>query len=384
MSRNESESCYDVAVVGAGIVGLAHAWMASRRGYRVALFDRSEQAHGASIRNFGMVWPIGQPLGTPVETALRSRQLWLELSEQSGLWVNPCGSIHLAHRDDELPVLEEFCSLAENSELRVQMLSTDQVLVKSPAVNPSGLLGGMWSDTELCVNPRQAISKIPEFLRESMGVVTHFKTLITSVTEGTLTASSGQTWKADRIVICSGNDFQTLFPEVFATSGLKQCKLQMMRTGCQPDGWRIGPHLASGLTLRHYQSFSTCPSLPALCERIASESPELDQFGIHVMASQNDAGEVILGDSHEYDAEVAPFDKNEIDELMLRELRKLISIRDWNIAERWHGIYAKHPTKLIFEAEPLAGVHIAVGPGGAGMTMSFGMADNRWKEWHGS
>lgn len=384
MNRTPPESSYDVAVVGAGIVGLAHAWMAVRRGYKVALFDRSEQAHGASIQNFGMVWPIGQEPGTSADIGLRSRELWLELAEQSGLWINPCGSIHLAHREDEMPVLEEFCSIATNSELRVQMLSAQEVLAKSPAVNPSGLLGGMWSDTELCVNPRLTIAKIPEFLSESLGVETHFNTLINSVTKKTLTSSDGRMWNADRIVICSGSDFQTLFPDVFATSGLKRCKLQMMRTASQPDGWRIGPHLASGLTLRHYKSFSACPSLPALCERIANESPELDRFGIHVMASQNDAGEVILGDSHEYDADVAPFDKNEIDTLMLRELRKLVTLQDWDIAERWHGIYAKHPEKLIFEANPLTGVYIAVGPGGAGMTMSFGLADKCWKEWHGS
>lgn len=384
MSRGQPESTYDVAVVGAGIVGLAHAWMAARRGYRVALFDRSQWAHGASIRNFGMVWPIGQEPGAPAEIALRSRELWLELAEQSGLWINPCGSIHLAHRDDELPVLEEFCSLAEGSGLSVQLLSSQEVLAKSPAVNPSGLLGGLWSDTELCVNPRQAIAQTPGFLREALGVATHFNTLITSVTEGTLAASDGRTWKADRIVVCSGSDFQTLFPDVFASAGLKRCKLQMMRTDSQPDEWRIGPHLASGLTLRHYRSFAACPSLAVLQARIARESPELDRFGIHVMASQNNAGEVILGDSHEYDDDVAPFDKNEIESLMLRELSRIVSIRDWNIAERWHGIYAKHPELLIFEAEPLTGVHIAVGPGGAGMTMSFGLADKSWKEWHGS
>jgi len=381
MSHQKS---YDVAVVGAGIVGLAHAWMAARRGYRVGLFERSPRAQGASIRNFGMVWPIGQSLGKPLETALRSREFWLEAAEQSGLWAHPCGSIHLAHCDDELPVLEEFCSLADSSDLRVTMLAPEEVLAKSPGVNPDGLLGGMWSETELCVNPRQAIARLPGFLSESLGVETHFDTLITAAESRQLTASDGRSWQADRIVICSGSDFQTLFPAEFQGSGLKRCKLQMMKAASQPKGWKLGPHLASGLTLRHYTSFSQCPSLAALQQRVATETPELDRFGIHVMAAQNDQGDVILGDSHEYDDEITPFDTNEIESLMLEQLRLILSLPSWSITERWHGVYAKHPEKLLFEAEPLPQVHIAAGPGGTGMTMSFGLADARWKSWHGS
>ncbi len=144
---------FDVAIVGAGIVGLAHAWRAAERGLRVIVFERSSRACGASVRNFGMIWPIGQPSGQLQSLALRSRQLWLQLAERSGVWLDACGSLHLAHRPDELAVLEEYCDLAETSVDRPRMLTPEETLHRSTAANPEGLLGAMWSSTELCVNP---------------------------------------------------------------------------------------------------------------------------------------------------------------------------------------------------------------------------------------
>jgi len=103
----------DVAIIGGGIVGLAHAWQAARRGLSVVLFERDAVAQGASVRNFGMIWVVGQtPENLP--TALRSRALWLEMARSADLWAIPCGSVHLAHRQDELDVLEEFAASAAN------------------------------------------------------------------------------------------------------------------------------------------------------------------------------------------------------------------------------------------------------------------------------
>lgn len=374
----------NVAIVGAGIVGLAHAWSAAKRGHHVTVFERSPAACGASIRNFGMIWPIGQPAGECHLIALRSREMWLELARAAGVWVDPCGSFHLAHRDDELAVLKEFTAKAPSLGYTCELLTADEVTQLSPAANRSGLLGGLFSPTELCVNPRTAIARMAEWLVAHYEVQLQFNTTVTSLDDGKLWTACGQEFSFDRAVICGGSDFETLFPELLAASRLVRCKLQMLKTAPQQHNWRIGPHLASGLTLRHYANFAVCNSLAAFKHRVANETPELDRYGIHVMASQNDAGEVILGDSHEYGAEIAPFDKSQIDELMLRELRRLIALPDWSISERWHGIYAKHPHLPVFEAEPIRNVHVFTGTGGSGMTMSFGLAEHAWNRWEGS
>jgi FAD dependent oxidoreductase TIGR03364 len=374
----------NVAVVGAGIVGLAHAWSAAERGFRVTLFERDRRAAGASIRNFGMVWPVGQPSGPCHEMAMVSRDRWLKLAAEAGVWVNPCGSIHLAHREDEWTVLRQFQERSADLGYDCQLLTPHQIGLQTPAANSTGLLGGLFSSSELCVNPRTAVRAIPEWLGRTLGVECRFQTLVTGVdADRIITTAHGNAERFDRVVVCGGADVQSVFPDILASSGLRPCKLQMLKVNAPAPGWKLGPHLASGLTLRHYQNFHVCPALVDVRQRVARETQELDRYGIHVMASQNDQGELILGDSHEYDADIEPFDKSIIDDLILRELRRLLCLPDWTVVERWHGVYAKRTDGPFWEAEPHPGVHLCTGLGGAGMTMSFGVAERLWNEWSG-
>ena len=368
----------NVAVVGGGIVGLAFAWEAARRGHSVVVFDRTNRPQGASVRNFGMVWPIGQLPGESYERALRSRARWLELKAQAGLWVSECGSLHLAHEDDEDDLLREFAETAPPRGVKCVYLSRAEVLNRFPVANPAGLRGGLHSPTELAVNPPEAVARLPRFLADAHGVQFRLGETVTSVTMPRITTASGDSWRADRVFVCSGADFETLFPDVFAASGIRRCKLQMMKTRPQPNGWRIGTHLAGGLTLCHYRAFEMCSALPKLKRRIAETMPDYVKYGIHVMASQNDRGEVVIGDSHEYDADISLFDKVEIDDLILKQLRAMADLPDWTISARWHGIYAKHPEKHFVTAEPQPGCVIGVAPGGLGMTMSFAIAEDWW------
>ncbi|MHC2066062.1 TIGR03364 family FAD-dependent oxidoreductase [Bremerella sp. T1] len=379
---------FDLIVIGGGIVGLGHAWAAAKQGQRVALFENNSRAEGASIRNFGMIWPVGQPAGPQRALALRSRTLWKELGAAAGFPVQECGSLHLAHHEDEMEVLKEFAPSSAADGLDIELVTPQQISQLTPAANQNGLLGGLYSHTELRVTPPTAISSVSAFLADAHHVQFHYDTPITKVESGTAISSDGRSFTADRIVIATGAYFQHLFPEAHKAERLLVCKLQMMLSGSQPTGWQLGPHIASGLTLRHYLSFRDCPTLASLKERIANDSPELDRYGIHVMASQADGGGLILGDSHEYGDDVEPIDKSEIDDLMLRELRKIIDVPNWNIARRWHGFYAKHPSQMCFVREVCPDVLVVNGFGGNGMTLSLAFAEsiiNHWKDsaqWH--
>jgi glycine/D-amino acid oxidase-like deaminating enzyme len=87
-----------------------------------------------------------------------------------------------------------------------------------------------------------------------------------------------------------------------------------------------------------------------------------------------------IGDSHEYDRDIEPFDKPWIDELILGALHEFLDVADVRIEERWHGYYVKHPTAPFVVLHPATNVVAVTGLGGAGMTLSFGVAEQTVRE----
>lgn len=368
---------YDVAIIGAGIMGLAHAWMAARRGKRVVVFERLGEAQGASVRNFGMIWPIGQPAGERHEVALRSRELWQQLLEDARLPYRRTGSLHAVHAEDEAEVAQEFAALGPGQGFDVRWLGAAEAQGMSPALKSAGLRGALYSPVEMTVDPRLIVGSLPGYLREKWGVEFHFSTPVLSSEIPFIETPRG-TFRATRAVICNGADFESLYPDLFEeemAGGLTRCKLQMLRTVAQPGGWELGPALAFGLTLRFYAAFGLCPSLEKLKTRLSAEMPEYEDWQIHVMASQTARGELTLGDSHEYSRSPGVFHREDIDQLILDYLDARAVFPDRTIAERWDGIYAKHPAKGWIHRVAEPGVEVVNGVGGAGMTLSMGLAE---------
>jgi FAD dependent oxidoreductase TIGR03364 len=363
-------------VIGAGIVGLALARALAQRGCRVTVFERNEYAVGASIRNFGMIWPIGLPNGLPYERALRSRALWCEFLDDADLWHARSGSLHVAFADDEMAVIEEYA--AANRSLRpCEVLDAAETAARSPAVVRDGLRGALWNADEMLVDPRLALRALPAWLGARFGVEFRWREAVTRI-EHPYVWSGSRRHAADRIYVASGPDFETLYPEVFGAAPITKCKLQMLRLAPQPGNFAMGPALCAGLSFVHYPGFQVAPSVAALRARYATQYTGLLAHGIHVMAVQNGRGEITIGDSHEYAHTHDPFDETALNEQMLAYLRGFANFPDWRIAQTWHGIYSKltdGSSELVVEPEPGVTIVNAPGGGGLGMTLSFGLCE---------
>jgi FAD dependent oxidoreductase TIGR03364 len=362
-------------VVGAGILGMATARALAINGFKVQVIERSQFSIGASIRNFGMLWPIGQPDGQLYDRAIRSREIWKEYLNSSSISFNSCGSLHLAYSNEEWDVLDVLSNIFLDSGRPVNLITPEQISNRFDGINQTNLKGGLFSNDEVIIDPREGIRNLPPYLSQKFGIEFIWGTAISRVKPGSV--FSGITrFDADLIFICSGSDFETLYPEVFNQQKITKCKLQMMRFVSDKPNYNLGTSICGGLSLLHYKSFTASKALETLKAKLQNELPEHLKWGIHVMVSQNMNGELTVGDSHEYGLDFDPFDKHFINQLILDYLKKMVHIDQWRLIESWNGIYPKMTngkTDLHIEVEN--GVHIVNGIGGNGMTLSFGFAE---------
>ncbi|MDE3126254.1 MAG: TIGR03364 family FAD-dependent oxidoreductase [Bacteroidota bacterium] len=364
-------------VIGAGIVGLATARALSLKGYKVTIIERGENAVGASIRNFGMIWPIGQPDGVLYNRAIRSKVIWKEVADSIGLWYRESGSLHVAYHEDEMQVLEELFDAFHANGRPVELMRKKDIVEEFEGVVEHGLMGGLYSTTEMVVDPRKAIAAIPTYLSEYLDVHFIWGKAVSRIEKGKIYIGN-TTFQADLIIVASGADFETLFPEIFAEMAITKCKLQMLRFKAGNDGMHIGTSLCGGLSLIHYQSFKCAASLQKLKTRYENEMSEYLKWGIHVMVSQNDEGELTVGDTHEYGLTHNPFDSAYLNNLIIQYLQQFAHCNNWSLLQSWNGVYPKMTngdTEVFVEALP--GVFILNGLGGAGMTLSFGLAEEK-------
>lgn len=369
-----------LVVIGSGFIGLAHALMARRAGYEVDVYERHGRPLGASVRNFGTIWPIGCMPGPEREQGLFGAAFWKELAREIGIWHDPCGSLSLAYRDSSWSVLREFAA-SNGADGDFEVLDAATALRRFPAVRPEGLRGALFSPHEVTLHTPTAVPALIVYL-QSIGVRFHFHAPVAAVGESGITLAGGEARGFDRLLIAAGEEMRLFFPGAVGAAGLVPCRLQMMRTVAQPEDWRPGAICTSDLTLCHYPAFRDCPSLPGLDAELARDLPSHRRHGIHVIAARHGDGSLTIGDSHEYGEDLDPASNPEVDALILEALDGFLPLPDPRIAARWQGTYLKSTrgqTQVVLEPAPR--VTMVTAMGGLGMTLGWGLARRKVEAW---
>jgi FAD dependent oxidoreductase TIGR03364 len=358
-----------VLIVGAGIIGLAHAAEAVRRGLTVTVIDRDSRAVGASVRNFGHCCVTAQS-GELLDLALLARERWLHYSGVAGFFSVSSGALAVARSAEELAVLDELSAHREPGQVR--LLTVSDVNGRLSAGADSSVVGGALLRDDLRVDPREAVGKLAAWLEVQPGVRFVWRTSYLGADGPSATTSRGVI-RAQRTIICVGHDLDYLFPDLAEEHEVRRCGLQMARVEA-PRGIRIGPAVLTGTSMLRYPAFTETDASAALRSRIAADDPALVDIDANVMFTQRPDGSLLVGDSHRYDATMDPFQRESTSALLLDRIAQVLGVESLRVVERWQGVYAWSPQHPYLVAEPMPGVCVVSVTSGVGMTISFGLA----------
>ena len=362
----------DMLIVGAGILGLSHAYAAARRGLKVTVFERSETPLGASVRNFGQALVTGQPPGPMLELAKSSREIWGQWAQLAGLQLKRNGSYLFARTEAEEHLLEAFCAgRAVEHGYRVDLLRGAALrdVYRGQFSHHRAALHGM-DDQQLY--SREAIPALIDYLHHELGVTFHFSTLVRDIEPGRVHSTAGA-FSAEQIIVCSGHDYQTLLAEPIAELKPQICRLQMLRARPQIN-LNLQHALLTGLSCVHYGAFADLPEAAAVQAEILRYAPHLHENGIHLLISPTPHGELIIGDSHHYGCDPSPFNAEQVDDWMIELAEQTLGCKV-QVVERWQGVYGSRGPGPFSLLSPAKGLSVALMHSGVGMSVGPAMAE---------
>src|ERR687888_1344889 len=142
--RRESK---DVAIVGAGVVGLSIAFHLAERGASVVVLDRAGIGAGASGVQPG---GVRRQWGTRVNCLLAGESLrwYADVRERLRMRVDPgfraCGYLFLAHTQAALARMQESVRLQNELGVPSRLVAPGEAAEAVPGLDVASVVGGSW------------------------------------------------------------------------------------------------------------------------------------------------------------------------------------------------------------------------------------------------
>ncbi len=213
---------YDAVVIGAGLIGLACAWRASRRGLSVLVVDRARApGAGASDVAAGMLAPVteadfGEEAGLQVN--LLARERWpafaAELEERSGLptGFRESGALVVAADRDDAEALRRLHEFHAALGLDSEWLPPSRCRDLEPGLSPR-IAGGMLAHGDASADPRAVLAALQ---RASAEVEPGFEVAAIETAGGRVTGvrgAGGELIECGAVVVAAGAWSAALAPE---------------------------------------------------------------------------------------------------------------------------------------------------------------------------
>ena len=344
-----SSKVYDVAIIGAGIVGSACAAECAREGLSAAIVEAGIIGGGATAAGMGHLVVMDD---SEAQFALTrySQQLWDELSEQLPREVehDACGTIWIAADDEEMAEATRKAKFYGERGVAVEILDEQSLAKAEPNLRP-GLVGGLRVPGDSVIYPPCAAQFFVDQAR-SKGADLFLGEAVETITDEGVRLRSGTSIAAGLIVNSAGSWSPLLTPGL----EVKKRKGHLVITDRYPN------------FLRH--------QLVELGYLKSAHSLTADSVAFNIQPRKT--GQLLIGSSRQYDVAGAGVDPSIVTRMIERAIEYMPGLRKLSSLRTWTGFRAATPDKL-----PLIGPHgehkklyLATGHEGLGITTSLGTA----------
>lgn len=349
MRSPATDSNFDIAIVGAGIVGAACAWEFARNGLQVAIVELAEIGGGATAAGMGHLAVMDD---SPAQFALTnySQSLWRELAAELPADVEylPCGSLWVAADEMEMDEVRRKYSYYSARSLPVEMLDTRAMAEAEPNLRP-GLAGGLILKNDSVIYPPCAARY---FVAEAcrLGAAVFQGRRVVKAEKGSAHLDNGETVKANRTVIATGTAARRMFPML----DVQPRKGHLLITDRYPG-------------FVHHQ-------LIELGYLKSAHSLQADSVAFN--AQPRKTGQLLIGSSRQYGNEDPAVDTGMLARMLQRAIEYMPGLRSVSSIRTWTGFRAATPDKLpiIGPAPEIPGVYLATGHEGLGISTSLATA----------
>ncbi|HXG65600.1 MAG TPA: FAD-dependent oxidoreductase [Blastocatellia bacterium] len=340
---------FDVAIVGAGIVGAACAAECAREGLRVAVIESEFIGGGATAQGMGHIVVMDD---SEAQFALTrySQILWQQLADELPREVeyDACGTIWVAADDEEMAEVRRKQRFYEARGVTVEALDARAVAEAEPNLR-KGLVGGLLVPNDSVIYPPCAARYLLE-QAQARGASLHIGQPVVQLSEEGVRLRDGTFIATGVVVNAAGSWSPALTPGL----AVQKRKGHLVITDRYPG------------FIRH--------QLVELGYLKSAHSLTADSVAFNVQPRRT--GQVLIGSSRQYGVEDSRVDATMLSRMIARAIEYMPGLARLSAIRAWTGFRAATPDKL-----PLIGpcpgnerLYLATGHEGLGITTALGTA----------
>jgi glycine/D-amino acid oxidase-like deaminating enzyme len=341
---------YDVAIVGAGIVGAACAAALASAGLSVVVIDRAGVGGGTTAAGMGHIVVMDDSEAQFAVTHY-SQRLWDELSKElpPSSAFDRCGTIWVAAGGEELSEAQRKQKFYTNRGLTVELLDERSLRAAEPNLR-DGLAGGLLLKSDSVVYQLTATQFLID-KAQKQGAKMRIGTAAAEITGDGVKLANGEEVSAGAVVNAAGVNAADLSP------GLKILKKK--------------GHL---VITQRYPGFAG-HQLIELGYLKSAHSSDADSVAFNLQP--RNTGQILLGSSRQFGAENGDVDHVILRRMTQRAFRYMPGLRDLSAVRVWTGFRPATPDNLPFigKMPDSKNTYIAAGHEGLGITTALGTAE---------